>query len=322
MLEERIEGSVFGSVIGDALGTLVEEMDRETVKKAYGGPIIGFVEPSPLSVCPFLKKGQYSHESQVFLMALEVYAEKGYFDEILYIEKLIEWVKDERSHRYPAGSHVNAALSYAAGLEPDEARVKSCDIDGALPAVAAGLFRWDSSYDAYSEGSYIASLTHNDEALIDTAGVIAVAVSELVGGRVLLSSQEDRLGFVEVLREFSKTEMVRAYLDLLVQALRKEISSLDDAILMLGNGSFAPEAFSLSLFITLQNPNSFRKGLLTAVNSYGDFGGDTDAVAFLVGALLGGYLGVSSIPKDWLSCIESRDYIKLIINKVTDKIKQ
>jgi ADP-ribosylglycohydrolase len=94
MLEERIEGSVFGSIIGDALGTLVEEMDRETVKKAYGGPIIGFVEPSPLSVCPFLKKGQYSHESQVFLMALEVYAEKGYFDEILYIEKLIEWVKD------------------------------------------------------------------------------------------------------------------------------------------------------------------------------------------------------------------------------------
>ncbi|RUM88500.1 MAG: hypothetical protein DSZ25_02100 [Thermovibrio sp.] len=320
MIAEKIEGSVFGAVIGDALGTLVEEMDRETVKRAYGGPILGFVEPSPLSVCPHLKKGQYSHESQIFLMALEVYAERGYFDETLYIEKLIEWVKDEKSHRYPAGSHINAALSYMAGLEPAEARVKSCDIDGALPAVAAGLFRWDNSYDAYSEGSYIASVTHSDEALIDTAGVIAVAVSELVGGRVLLNTQEDRLGFIEILKEFSKTEMVRSYLDLLHQLVRKDVHSLDDAILTLGNGSFAPEAFSLSLFITLRNYKSFRNGLLAAVNSYGDFGGDTDAVAFLVGAFLGGYLGVSAIPDDWLSCVESAEYIKIILNKFIDKV--
>lgn len=322
MLEEKIEGAVFGAVIGDALGTLVEEMDKETVKKAYGGPILDFKEPSPLSVCPHLKKGQYSHESQIFLMALRVYAEKGYFDESLYIEELINWVKDEKSHRYPAGSHVNAALSYAAGLEPDEARVKACDIDGAIPAAAAGIFRWDSSYDAYSEGRYIASITHDDEALVDTAGVLAVAVSEVLGGRVLLSSREDRLGFVEVLREFAQTQMVRSYLDLLYQALAKESVSLDEIILLLGNGSFAPEAFSLSLYIALNNSKSYRRAVVTAVNSYGDFGGDTDAVAFVVGALVGGYLGISSIPEEWLKCLEGADYIDLLAKKLIDKIKQ
>ncbi len=322
MLEEKVEGAVFGGVIGDALGTLVEEMDRETVKRAYGGPILDFKEPSPLSVCPHLKKGQYSHESQIFLMALEVYAEKGYFDENLYIKKLVEWVKDEKSHRYPAGSHVNAALSYAAGIEPDEARVKACDIDGAIPAAAAGIFRWDSSYDAYSEGRYIASITHGDEALVDTAGVLAVAVSEIVGGRVLLDTPEDRLGFLEVLREFSQTEMVRSYLDLLYQALTKESVSLDDAILLLGNGSFAPEAFSLALYIALSNGRSYRRAVLTAVNSYGDFGGDTDAIAFIVGALTGGYLGILSIPEEWLKCVEGAEYIRLLTKKLIDKIKQ
>ena len=322
MLEEKVEGAVFGGVIGDALGTLVEEMDSETVKRAYGGPIFDFREPSPLSVCPHLKKGQYSHESQVFLMALEVYAEKGYFDENLYVEKLIEWVKDEKSHRYPAGSHINAALSYAAGLEPDEARVKACDIDGAIPAAAAGIFRWDSSYDAYSEGSYIASITHDDEALVDTAGVLAVAVSEVLGGRVLLSTREDRLGFVEVLREFAQTQMVRSYLDLLYQALGRETSSLDEVILLLGNGNFAPEAFSLALFVALTNSTSYKKAVVTAVNSYGDFGGDTDAIAFITGTLVGGYLGVSSIPEEWLRCVEGADYIRLLTKKLIDKIRQ
>ena len=322
MLEEKIEGAVFGAVIGDALGTLVEEMDRETVKRAYGGPILGFRDPSPLSVCPHLKKGQYSHESQIFLTALEVYAEKGYFDESLYIEKLVEWVKDEKSHRYPAGSHINAALSYAAGLEPDGARVKACDIDGAIPSAAAGIFRWDSSYDAYSEGVYIASITHSDEALVDTAGVLAVAVSEVLGGRVLLSTKEDRLGFVEVLREFARTSMVRSYLDLLYQALSREGSGLDDVILLIGNGSFAPEAFSLALYIALTNSSSYRRAVLTAVNSYGDFGGDTDAVAFIAGALSGGYLGLSSIPEEWLGCVEGAEYIRLLVKKLIDKIKQ
>jgi len=321
MLEEKIRGAVLGAAIGDALGTLVEEMDRETVKKAYGGAIVGFTEPSPLSVCPYLKKGQYSHETQMFLLVLEIYAEKGRFNEELYIERLIEWVKDEKSHRYPAGSHINAALSYAAGVDPSEARVKSADIDGAVPALAAGIFRWDSSYDAYEEGALIASLTHNDEALIDTAGVLAVAVSEVIGGRVLLTTADDRLGFVEILREFARTEMVRAYLDMVSQVLMKNPDSLDDVILMLGNGSFAPEAFGIALYLAVTNASSFRNAVLKAVNSYGDFGGDTDAIAFITGGLIGGYLGASAIPSDWVGCLESANYFDLIVKKLIDKMK-
>ncbi len=322
MLEEKVKGSVFGGIIGDALGTLVEEMDRETVKRAYGGPILDFREPSPLSVCPYLKKGQYSHESQIFLMALEVYAEKGYFDENLYIEKLVEWVKDEKSHRYPAGSHINAALSYAAGLEPDEARVKACDIDGAIPSAAAGIFRWDSSYDAYSEGRYIASITHDDEALVDTGGILAVAVSEVIGGRVIFNSKEDQVGFIEILREFAQTPMVRSYLDLLHQAVEKETKGLDDVLLLLGNGSFAPEAFSFALYVALKNAVSFKKAVLTAVNSYGDFGGDTDAIAFITGTLVGGYLGITSISQEWIECVEGNRYVEILVKKLLEKLER
>jgi len=321
MLREKVKGAILGAAIGDALGTLVEEMDRETVKKAYGSPIVGFVEPSPFSVCPFLKKGQYSHETQMFIMALEVYAEKGYFDEISYLEKLIEWVKDKKSHRYPAGSHLNAALGYAGGLEIDEARVKACDIDGAIPAVAGGIYRWDNPQDAYQEGCLIASITHNDEVLIDTAGLIAVTVSESISQRIALDTEEDKLNFVEILREYSQTEMTKSYLDLVLSVLKEGVTSTDDLTLLVGNGSYAPESFSLSLSIFLTQPRDFRKSVLTAVNSYGDFGGDTDAVAFLVGAFAGGYLGVEAVPKDWIECLENSNYLLLLAEKLMDKIK-
>ncbi|MEO2068095.1 MAG: ADP-ribosylglycohydrolase family protein [Desulfurobacteriaceae bacterium] len=316
MLYEKIKGCIFGAAIGDALGTLVEEMDKDTVKKAYGGPILDFVNPSPISVCPHLKKGQYSHETQMFLLALEVYAEKGTFDEFTFIEKLTEWVKDEKSHRYPAGSHINAALSYLKGADPTEARVKAIDIDGAIPAVAAGIFRWDSSYDAYEDGVKIASITHNDETLLDTAGVLAVAISEVIGGRVSFSTKEDRLGFIDVLREFSQTEMVRAYLDMVSQALLKEITSIDDLTLILGNGSFAPESFGIALFLAMENSRNFRNAILKAVNSYGEFGGDTDAIGFITGGLVGGYLGFSAIPGEWVERLEHKDYFDIISQRL------
>jgi len=321
MLESKVKGTIVGAAIGDALGTLVEEMDRETVKKSYGTAIIGFVTPSPNSVCPFLKKGQFSHETQMFLKVLEVYAEKGYFDEVAYLEKLIEWAKDEKSHRYPAGSHLNAALGYAGGLDIDEARVKSCDIDGAVPAVAGGIYRWDNPADAYEEGCLIASVTHRDDVLIDTAGVLAVAVSEVISRRILLDTTEDGLGFLDVLREYAQTETVKSYLDLVATAFHKKIDSIDDAILLIGNGSFAPEAFSLALYILLAYPRDFRKAVLTAANSYGEFGGDTDAIAFITGALSGGYLGFEAIPHDWIECLESSDYLLLLAEKLLEKIE-
>jgi ADP-ribosylglycohydrolase len=320
-LKEKVSGAVFGAAIGDALGTLVEEMDREQVKKAYGGPILTFREPSPLSVCPHLKKGQYSHETQIFLMALRVYAEKGYFDENYYLELLTQWVKDQSSHRYPAGSHLNAALSYAAGLEPEEARVKAADIDGAIPAFAAGLYRWDSGDEAYREGVYVASLTHDDETLIDTAGLLAFAASEVVGGRVSFETEEDRLSFVDYLREHARSENLKGYLDLLLQVLKKSALPVDEVVLLLGNGSFAPEAFTLALYFALTNSRSYYRGVIAAVNSYSDFGGDTDAVAFITGGLLGGYLGVGAIPKEWLQCLENRREIELLLDKFLEKLQ-
>ncbi|WP_456397025.1 ADP-ribosylglycohydrolase family protein [Desulfurobacterium sp.] len=321
MLLKRIKGTVFGGAIGDALGTLTEEMDKKTVKENYGGAITDFVEPSPSSVCPFLKKGQYSHETQMFLIALEMYAEKGRIDEKFYIEKLIEWAKNEKDHRYPAGGHINAALAYKSGAGPDEARVKATEIDGALPAVAAGLFRWDNSEDAYQEGSYIASIVYKDEILIDTAGLIAVAISTIAGERIFLEIEEGKLHFLELLHSFSQVEIVKSYIDMLITTVKEDVDELDKLIVRFGNGNFVLEPFALSIYIFLKWGKDFRKSILRAVNAYGEFGGDTDAIGFLTGALSGCYNSIDSIPEEWINGIENARYLELISEKLFEKIQ-
>ncbi|SNR83155.1 ADP-ribosylglycohydrolase family protein [Desulfurobacterium atlanticum] len=320
-LLKKIKGTVFGGAIGDALGTLVEEMDKYTVKKAYGGPILGFREPSDLSVCPFLRLGHYSHETQMFLIALEVYAEKGRFDETFYVEKMVEWLKDEKNHRYPAGGHLNAALAYKQGAFPDEARVKSSEVDGVIPAVAAGLYGWDSSEEAYNEGCQVVSLIYSDEILVDSAGILAVAISSIAGGRVFLEMEDGKIEFLEMLRSFSQIEMVRSYIDLVMNTLMEGVEDIDELILRFGNGNFVLEPLSLSLYVFLRWGKDFRTAVLKAVNAYGEFGGDTDAIGFLTGAFSGCYNGIDAIPSEWIEKIENRNYLNLLSEKFFEKIK-
>lgn len=321
MLIDKIKGTIFGGAIGDALGTVVEEMDRETVRRCYGGAVTGFVEPSVESVCSFLKKGQYSHETQIFLLALEMYVEKKKLDEVCFIDKLIEWVDNEKEHRYPAGGHLNAAISYKSGAEFNDARVRGVEVDGIIPSVASGLFRWDNSDEAYQEGTYLASLVYKDEVLIDAAGVLAVAVSSIAGERIFFETEDGKINFIELLISFSQVDIVKEYLNQVISALREDLEDMDELILRFGNGSFVLESLSLSLYIFLKWGKDFRKSLLRAVNSYGEFGGDTDAVGFLTGALSGCYNGIDAVSSEWIEKIENRNYLNLLSEKFFEKIE-
>jgi len=318
-LEEKVRGSVFGAVIGDALGTLTEDMDRETIEKAYGGAIFGLVKPSPLAVCPHLKKGQFSHESQIFLITLKIFAEKGRFDEEAYIEELLSWLERREEHRYPSGAHLNAALSYKAGLPQELSAVKASDIDGAIPAVACGIFYYDDTERAYEESARVSSLTHQDEILLDVAGTLGAATSLIIGGRAILEVADGSQEFLENLISISRTPLLKEQL-IRVRELLKEELPLNRAALLIGNGTFAPEAFSLALYLFLKYHSSYQRAVLAAANAHGEVGGDTDAIAFITGAFCGGYLGISSIPKEWLSCLEKREEIELLLSKLLEKL--
>ncbi len=306
-MREKFEGAVLGAAIGDALGTLVEDMTDEQVKEAYGGEISDFKKPSASSPCPHLPEGSFSHETQMFLMVLEMYAFGGEFDRELYMQKLLKWAKDEKSHRYPSGAHLNVAFAYERKFE--DFKVKSSEIDVAIPGSAAAFKFAGSAERSYQEGAQIVYTVSVDESAVDVGGLSAAALSVVLAGfKPFL--KEEKLQFLELLLKLSQSPLVRNSLERLYWLVDDEEQDIERAILSLGNGTFAPEAFSMALFIFLKYPTNFKECVLNAVNSYWKIGGDTDAIAFLSGMLCGGCLGVNAIPESWLSKLEKAAYLK------------
>ena len=60
--------------------------------------------------------------------------------------------------------------------------------------------------------------------------------------------------------------------------------------------------------------DSFRDGVLAAVNA----GGDTDSNAAMVGAILGALHGVSAIPPEWIDDVEEVDEIIIIADQLLE----
>ncbi|MEN2983703.1 MAG: ADP-ribosylglycohydrolase family protein, partial [Dictyoglomaceae bacterium] len=58
--------------------------------------------------------------------------------------------------------------------------------------------------------------------------------------------------------------------------------------------------------------NDFRKALISAVNH----DGDSDSTGAITGNILGAYLGIDNIPKEWIQKIELKD----VILKIADDL--
>jgi ADP-ribosylglycohydrolase len=43
-------------------------------------------------------------------------------------------------------------------------------------------------------------------------------------------------------------------------------------------------------------------------------GGDTDSLASMYGAMAGAYYGFKNIPKEWIECLNNKDYIYELAN--------
>jgi len=179
--------------------------------------------------------------------------------------------------------------------EGKEHILNSSSIEGALSAIPVGMYHYANPLLAVEGTKAIVMLTHRNEIVLDVASALAVAVGEALQGKFYFRD------------EFS-------YLK--VKLLLKKGASIDEAIKELGNGSYALEAFSLALFIFLKTSEETESVIINAVNSYGAYGGDTDSIALIAGALSGAYNSEESIPNSWKK--DLKDYNSII--KIAKKL--
>jgi ADP-ribosylglycohydrolase len=311
-LLSKFKGTVIGAAIGDAIGKAVEDIPAKEVYKFYGNIINDFVKSHPSSPSDFLKPHQVSAETIIMKILLESIVKTKMIDVYDFAMRLVEWFKKEKVHRYVDPNILLIVQGWEMGIPTSEVNLRTSSIDNVLHTIVVGLFHYNYPTLAGEGAKLVALVTGKGEDLEDSAQIIGCGTALLVNGEADLSSLEGKLQFIEDITEYvSLSEKAISYLQKVKENLKKDIS-LKEAINIFGNGSYVWEALPLALYLFLKDAHYPQKAFLNAVNSYGDFGGDTDAIAFLVGGWVGAYWGIEVFPEHWVKDVEfSEELLKL-----------
>jgi len=275
------------------MGMCVEEIPFDEVILYYGGKITDICEPHPASPSSFLKKGENSSEFEIVLLVARSIVEKKRIDVRDIIEKYIQFYEKEEKHSYVDPAFLVAIEALKEGRDIGRGGMS---VEGILPAIPIGMYHYTNPLLAVEGTKAVVMLTHRNEVALDGASVLAVSIGEALQGRYYL--EEEYGYFLEFLKTFVKTKEVMEYIDK-VKALLDRDADYEEAIDEIGNGSYVLEALFQAIFVFLKTPSDAENVIIHAVNSYGKYGGDTDAIGLIAGALAGAYNGEENIPARW-----------------------
>ncbi|ACO03993.1 MAG TPA: hypothetical protein DEP48_01150 [Persephonella sp.] len=305
-MKNRFRGALVGAAVGDSMGMCVEEIPFDEVILHYGDKITNICEPHPASPASYLKAGETSSEFEIVKIVAQSLSEKKILDIKDIIERYIQWEEKEELHSYVDPYFLLAIDALKNGREIERG---GSSIEGALPAIPLGMYHYTNPVLAVEGTKAVVMLTHRNEIVIDAASVIAVAIGELLQGKFYL--EDEYPYFIKLLKTFVQKDETKFYLDR-VEALIKRDASYEEAVNELGNGSYALEALSQALFIFLKTPENTENVIIHAVNSYGNYGGDTDSIGLIAGAFAGAYNSEESIPSRWKVSLKNyREIVKL-----------
>jgi len=151
-------------------------------------------------------------------------------------------------------------------------------------------------------------ITHSHELGKEGAALQACAVALAVNlePTSILAPKE----FLARLDEFIHHEVYKQKLAK-VEVLLNELDRAR-VVAELGNGIEAFNSVPTAIYSFLSHSRSFQEAILFAVS----LGGDTDTIGAMTGAISGAYLGVGSVPGEWLVKLENRLHMEELAEKL------
>ena len=331
-LLKRIQGSLVGLAIGDALGASVEfrpnaYMQSNRVTDMQGGGTWGlaaghWTDDTSMALClaaSLIVKGDFDGYDQ--MVRYKRWFRNGYlsstgecFDigkstreailtfETRQQEKFKEISKEHKAtvdkdtiDRYIADHRGNPEINVNCGSE-------NAAGNGALMRLApVALLYFDSQSDAIENAGKSAKLTHGDKRAIDACRFYGALIQRALTAK-------------------SKEELLnpKSY-----QGCFKP--PLDDEILTVVGGSyrgkagyeagirgkgFVVQSLEAALWAFWSDQGSFKTGVLSAVN----LGDDTDTTAAIYGQLAGAFYGIDAIPAKWREQLFQEQFITKLAN--------
>lgn len=323
---DKEKGSLYGFIVGDALGVPVEFMKREQL---LNNPITEMIANKQRNTTP----GYWSDDTAMSFCTMQSIIDKGEIDYKDIMDNFILWV--EKGYMTAAdvcfgiGQRTLKALTYY------KRELKQIDISNKLD-----MEEWVKNVGLSSETSYETKTSGNGSLMRVLPAVLYLnksqkTLSEKITIMRGLSSithaneecKSSCIYYMILIDNLFKTNNIIVSLNLtsnyfidnydiktcgqLYRIINKEFLNL--SIDELKTTGYVIDTLETSLWC-LYNTNSYEEAVLTAVN----LGGDTDTIAAITGSLAGIYYGYDSIPKNWIDTLLKKDLVDSIINKFLD----
>lgn len=294
----KFYNGIIGLVVGDALGVPVEFKKRDTFTVTDMTGYGTYNQPP----------GTWSDDSSLTLATVESMANMGKIDPADIMQNFFYWLHDGMFTPYRkvfdvGGGTRRAITRFSNGIDATKCggKTRMDNGNGALMRILPVAMLPDSTE---QEILSVAHLTHA-HFISDFACLLYVAiVKNLMNG---MGKEEAVSGGIEKFKDkIENISMLAEYKRLPnIQTLqREEIKS----------SGYVVDTLEAAIWCFL-NTNTYRDCVLAAVN----LGEDTDTVAAVAGGLAGilyGCGGESGIPKEWISQIAQRGWIKALCSEI------
>ncbi len=322
---ENYTGCIIGGAIGDALGSPVEFLSYEQIKKLYGPDGIGDLIPGESGSAEITDDTQMTmFTADGLIKAIGTRFKSNEVPEMSIIyDSYIDWLHTQRNEYEKTKSNkgwISKIPSLYISRNPGDTCLKALSSGkmgtismpinnskgngGVMRAAPAGLVYYNNPKTAFEVGARCAAITHGHPNGYLPAGVLASIISYIIKGEDIENAVDKS---IKLLEKYKNHEDIKEAL-LKAKELAKSDMSCDKAIHEIGGGWVGEEAIAIAVYCALKTPDNFEQAVKTAVNH----DGDSDSTGAITGNIMGIYLGQSAIPEKWKQRIELGNELKII----------
>jgi ADP-ribosyl-[dinitrogen reductase] hydrolase len=274
-LQDRFEGVLLGTALGDALGLPAEGLSREEIGLRFGTMdrfrLVG-------------RRGFVSDDTEQSALVATALARSGNWDDAVraFRRSLLGWFA-----RLPFGvglTTLRACLRIAFGME--RSGVHGAGNGAAMRSAIIGAYFFDDARMRSVYARAFAEVTHTDPRAVDAA----IFTSEL--SALSIGSPDRRTSFGAACKVVTDRALSAALER--ASSLAEERADIARAAIEIGTSGYSLHSVPFATFVFLR----FGHDPMLAIREAVLAGGDTDTNAAIVGAFMGALHGARALPAD------------------------
>ncbi|MDD3746795.1 MAG: ADP-ribosylglycohydrolase family protein [Anaerostipes sp.] len=308
-LVEKIQGVLGCTAIGDAMGSVTENLTFNQIREMFNGTLTEFVKPGKTAFALGNEAGEITDDfSQVYLILKEILNNNGLLDKEVVIKAILEWSEIPKWFNRFAGPTTRTAIAMyknpSLEMKPLPGAVtvdyaSKATNGSAMKIAPAGILNPGNIEGAIDDAIIIARVTHDNSLAISGACAVAAAtaaglaensiIEEALSAGIYGAIRGETIA-KKISRDVagaSVVERIKLALNI-VEGVGTKEERLEKLAQIIGSGLHISEAIPCAFGIVALNKNDALQAVFDAVN----IGYDTDTIAAIVGTMVGAFVDI------------------------------